>query len=494
MATGRLSGAVRHLRRAALLREGAGLSDGALLQTYLACRDEAAFEALVGRHGPMVLGVCRRILVNEADVEDAFQATFLVLVRKAASIVPPEQVGNWLYGVAYHIALKARAGAGRRRARERLAGEVRLRAGSEEAHPLIELLDRELNRLPDRYRAPLVLCALEGRPIQEAARRLDWPVGTVASRLSRGRALLARRLARHGPLLTAGALALGLPWGAEASVVPPSLVLATVRASAALGAGRITTASAPAGVAALTAGVLRAMLLKRVQVVAMTLLLAVGLVLGGGGLALSTRAAEENPGPQRTAPKLGQQPAPKAPAPAGLFVLDDCDPDYQGKQAYADNLTYLDHAGKVIFRVSGLNNCQTIGSNNMIAVDRARGWVWVLEIVGHTVRKYDFKGKELLKLENVRASALAVDPNTGNVWVVTSDGTIQGEKSDKTVVFDPQGKRLATHNVTGWDITYDSKGKAFWLAGPNLTRITPGGETLVIEKVAAGQILTVKEP
>src|SRR5436190_9528852 len=119
MTPGQASEVIRHLHRAVLRGDGAGLTDGQLLDCFIAHRDEAAFAALVRRHGPMVWGVCRRLLRSHHDAEDAFQATFLVLVRKAASVLPREQVANWLYGVAYRTALKARAAAARRDARER---------------------------------------------------------------------------------------------------------------------------------------------------------------------------------------------------------------------------------------------------------------------------------------------------------------------------------------------------------------------------------------
>jgi RNA polymerase sigma-70 factor (ECF subfamily) len=147
------------LRRAALLRDAADVTDGQLLESYVSRRDEAAFEALVRRHGPMVLGVCRRVLHNSHDAEDAFQATFLVLVRKAATVLPREMVANWLYGVAYHAALNARAASARRRAKERQVRNMPEPATVADGlwHDLEPLLDQELSRLPDRYRLPVVL-------------------------------------------------------------------------------------------------------------------------------------------------------------------------------------------------------------------------------------------------------------------------------------------------------------------------------------------------
>src|SRR5947209_12019311 len=162
MATGQLNRVVKHLHATALLADNAALGDAQLLERYLTRREEAAFAGLVRRHGPMVLGVCRRVLRNAHDAEDAFQATFLVLVRKAASIRPRGMVGNWLHGVACRTAAKARARHAKRRAKELAmpAKHVRAQDTSEELHALV---DRELSRLPDKYRAPLVLCELEGQ-------------------------------------------------------------------------------------------------------------------------------------------------------------------------------------------------------------------------------------------------------------------------------------------------------------------------------------------
>src|SRR5262245_43146638 len=200
MATGQMSEVIHHLRRAVLLQDRAGLTDGQLLEDYLSRRDEAALEALVRRHAPMVWGVCRRVLGNHHDAEDAFQATFLVLVRKAASIASPKLLANWLYGVAHQTALKARATAAKRKARERQVTMMPQPAVTEQDlwHDLQPLLDQELTRLPDKYRVAIVLCDLEGKTRKEAARQLGVPEGTLAARVARGRVMLAKRLARHG--------------------------------------------------------------------------------------------------------------------------------------------------------------------------------------------------------------------------------------------------------------------------------------------------------
>jgi RNA polymerase sigma factor (sigma-70 family) len=266
---------VHHLRRAALLRDGAGLTDAELLEAFVSRRDGASFEALVRRHGPMVLGVCGRVLRDPHDAEDAFQATFLVLVRRAATVVPRERVGNWLYGVAYRTALEARRLAARRRARERQVEDMPQPTAEPDAgwHELRPLLDRELSRLPDKYREPVVLCHLEGRTRQEAARHLGLPVGTVSGRLTTARRLLAKRLSRHGLTLSAGGLAAVLTPEAATAAVPSALVASTVQVLGAAG-------SVPAPVAVLADGVLR--VLPAAKLKAATALVLAAVALGGG--------------------------------------------------------------------------------------------------------------------------------------------------------------------------------------------------------------------
>ncbi len=173
------------------------LSDGQLLDRFVTRREAGVFAVIVNRHGPMVLGVCNRVLRNHHDAEDAFQATFLVLGRKAASVKPSEKLGNWLYGVAYQTAMKARATRARRQALEIHLANIPEPASAREndQDDLLPQLDRELSRLPAKYRIPVVLCDLEGKTHREAAALLEWPIGTVSGRLSRARAILATRLA-----------------------------------------------------------------------------------------------------------------------------------------------------------------------------------------------------------------------------------------------------------------------------------------------------------
>jgi RNA polymerase sigma factor (sigma-70 family) len=290
MATG-LTRALARLQQADQLQ-----TDGQLLGRFVATRDEAAFAALVRRHGPMVLGVCRRVLHDFHDAEDAFQATFLVLARKAASVVKRESVGCWLYGTAYRTAMEARTMSARRRARERpMPDPPHPAAPAAEAQDWRPLLDRELSLLPPNYQAAVVLCDLEGRPRQEAARLLHVSAGTLSSRLARGRALLAKRLAARGLALSGGALAAG----SAPAQVPAALVWSTARAAALVAAGQL--AAVPAPVAVLVKGVMKAMLVKkmRLTVGAVMVLVALGAVgfgyQAGAGPAAAQAAQPDKP-------------------------------------------------------------------------------------------------------------------------------------------------------------------------------------------------------
>jgi RNA polymerase sigma factor (sigma-70 family) len=255
---------LQHLHRL-VLDQGDPSPDGALLERYLALREEAAFETLVRRHGPMVWRVCRRVLQNDADAEDAFQTTFLVLVRRADSIRPRDQVGPWLHGVAYRTSMKARTLKARRWAKELGARPAVWAEPAELYDDLLPLLDEELTRLPDKYRLPMVLCDLEGLTRKEAACQLGWPEGTVATRLTRARSLLAERLTRRGCGIAASAIVSVLA-ATAASAAPPALFTSTIQAASLTAAGQ---AAVPAvvspPVAALMEGVLRSMKLTALK-------------------------------------------------------------------------------------------------------------------------------------------------------------------------------------------------------------------------------------
>jgi len=297
MATSQISGVLQHLRRTVLLRDGAGLTDGQLLEDYLSRRNEVALAALVRRHGPMVWGVCRRVLRNYHDAEDAFQATFLVLVRKAASIVPREMVANWLYGVAHQTALNARGTAAKKKGRERQVKEMPEPAAVAQDLwcDLQPLLDEELSHLPDKYRSVIVLCNLEGKTRKEAVRQLGVPEGTVAGWLARARTMLAKRLAQRGVTLSGGSLAMVLSQKVASAGVPTSVVSSTIKAASLFAAGQAAAAGAiSVKVAALTEGMLKSMLLtKRKIATAVLLVMAVAIAgVGAGGLLRRTQAGE----------------------------------------------------------------------------------------------------------------------------------------------------------------------------------------------------------
>jgi RNA polymerase sigma factor (sigma-70 family) len=280
------------LRDDPLLADMDRVSDAQLLQSFLATRADAAFAGLVRRHSGMVWGVCLRILRQHQDAEDAFQATFLVLLRKAASIRPAGMVGNWLYGVAHHIALKARSMSDKRRSRERQqeAPLANAAAKPEASQELPHLLDQELSRLPDKYRAIIVLCELEGKTRAEAARQLGIPEGTAAGRLTRGRSLLARRLARQGLALSATALSSTLAQSTLAAA--PATVVASV-----LHSSRLTApAAVSARVSALTEGMVKMMFVQQLLRRLGSGLLLVALILGGA--LLWQYALAQSPGDQ----------------------------------------------------------------------------------------------------------------------------------------------------------------------------------------------------
>jgi RNA polymerase sigma factor (sigma-70 family) len=294
-----MSKALQHLCSTILLAEGAERTDGQLLECFIARREPAALEALVRRHGVMVWGVCQRILRSHHDAEDAFQATFLVLLRKATTIVPREMVGNWLYGVAHQTALKARATRAKRRTREKQVTQMPEPAVTDQQlwNDLQPVLDEELSRLPDKYRAVLVLCELEGKTGREVAAQLGLPPGTVASRLARARSMLAKRLARRGLAVSGGTLAVVLAEKAASACVSVSVVSSTIQTVTLVAAGNAGTAGViPARVAALTERVLKTLLLNKLKAVtAVLVVLSACVVAAGTGMLAAQRPPAAQP-------------------------------------------------------------------------------------------------------------------------------------------------------------------------------------------------------
>jgi RNA polymerase sigma factor (sigma-70 family) len=303
MATGSeikgVGGAIRRLFGGG---SASGVDEADLLRRFANDRDPLALEVLVARHGPMVLGVCRRVLGQDRhSSEDAFQATFLVLARRAGSIRDPARLGPWLHGVAHRVAVRARSDLARRNARERNGAEVPAMATVEPDSDRAELrlaLDEEVRRLPEKFRDPIVLCYLDGLTHDEAASRLRCPVGTIRSRLSTGRAKLRDRLTRRGVAVPSGIFGAVLTAQAAEAAVSPSLLVSTVTAATAFAGGLAGVSAAgmvSASVASLAESVCTTMILTKLKILG-ALALASMLTLG-----LGTVAAYQVGGP-------GQQP------------------------------------------------------------------------------------------------------------------------------------------------------------------------------------------
>jgi RNA polymerase sigma factor (sigma-70 family) len=417
---------IRHLRRAALAREGGGLTDGQLLECYVARRDEAAFEAIVRRHGPMVLGVCRRVIGNAHDAEDAFQATFLVLVRKAASIGQRDAVGNWLFGVAYRAALKARSVSRRRQAREKQVKNMPERWVEPEDlwHDLRPLLDAELLRLPDKYRAAILLCDLEGRSRRDAAQLLGLREGTLSSRLAAGRKMLASRLARRGLALSGAGVAAVLTQGVATAAVPIALIHSTAKAAMLTPATAAAAGVLSAKVLSLTEGVLKAMWMTKLKL-ATAVLLAVGVVGVGTGVAeryASTggRAADEVAAAPAPAPDTKQPEEKKAipmenpavPSPDGVYLAS--------ANANAITLSQV-MTGKILWKT-------TSHKDNVTALAfSADGKVLYSAAKDATVKAIDAaSGKELRSISHKLGivMTLSVSPDGKVLFVTADDGTL----------------------------------------------------------------------
>jgi len=233
MARGQGSLILRYVHGLVGRSEAGARSDRQLLESFAGLRDEAAFAALVERHGALVWGVCRRVLGRDQDAEDAFQATFLVLARKAGSVRWRQEIANWLYAVAVRVAQRVRSRAQKQRCLESEAVAVAKanEVPDSDSFELIEMVDEEVSRLPEKYRKPVVLCCLEGKTYAEASRLLGWPEGTTSARLSRARDLLRRRLTRRGLALSGAAAAILTGTGSAAAAVSAGLAETTVRAA-----------------------------------------------------------------------------------------------------------------------------------------------------------------------------------------------------------------------------------------------------------------------
>jgi RNA polymerase sigma factor (sigma-70 family) len=293
-------------RRTIAVREASEVTDGDLLQRFSRDRDETAFATLMERHGPLVLGVCRRVLHDPNDADDAFQATFFVLARKAGLVGQPDRLANWLHGVALRVAQKAWCAAARRQSRQQQVTDM---PGAESSHEaewtdLCQVLDEEVQRLPEKFRLPILLCYLEGKTREEAAEQLGWKVGAVKGMLERGRELLRSRLIRRGVTLTATSLAGLLSQNALSAAVPVALSDSTIRAAVLFAAGKATAAESAA---ALAEGMLQAMWISRLKVAVAVILVVAAVGSGAGAFALGSLLSEPE-APQKAGPAVNAGP------------------------------------------------------------------------------------------------------------------------------------------------------------------------------------------
>jgi RNA polymerase sigma factor (sigma-70 family) len=301
---------LRFLRKTCELEAARELPDEELLERFAAARDEAAFNVLVRRHGPMVLSVCHRVLEDVHLAEDGFQATFMVLVRRAAGLGKRQPLAGWLYGVARRVALKARARAARARQEERGVEPMQSNEPLDELtwQELRAVLDEEIGRLPQKFQLPLVLCHLEGRSHADAAKELDCPKRSLTNRLERGRELLRLRLIRRGITLSAGALAVGLSEKVGGTALGAMLAIKTVKAAMCLGAGKAVAAGLLSSqAAALAEKTIAGMMVAKCKLTGLVAILVLA-VAGAGAAGISSLAGV----PERAIGEHAQTPTPKA--------------------------------------------------------------------------------------------------------------------------------------------------------------------------------------
>jgi RND family efflux transporter MFP subunit len=338
-----LADVVRQLRMLVGRPGTADMSDAQLLERFVSTQEDAAFEKLMARHGAMVLNVCGQLLANPHDAEDAFQATFLILVRRASSIRRRGQVAGWLYGVAQRVASRLRAQGARQAARAKQGVEYVAAEPSSgiEMNDQQRMIHEEVNRLPERYRTPIVLCYLEGKTLQEVARDLDWTHGMVKGRLERARNLLRMRLAKRGAAPSAGVLtAIALQ---EARAVPPALASATVRAAALLTAGKELAAGGfSSQVVSLVEGVLKTMFFTKLKI-ATAFLLVLGAVGAGAALVVHRSQAGDRPSPQQNVDP--ERPPSGSNQPSGVAIAAPVGPSpLKVEVTKAISRTIVDHS------------------------------------------------------------------------------------------------------------------------------------------------------
>ncbi len=511
--------------------------DGQLLERFVRQRDEAAFAELVARHGPLVLGLCRRLLGNMHDAEDVFQATFLVLARQAAAIRKPKSLSCWLHGVAYRLAIRARDAAKRRRVHEQKAPPLQETQEIDLSWREVRgLLDEELQRLPEKHRLPLVLCYLEGLTQDEASRRLGWPRGTLKCRLEAGRERLRLRLTRRGVTLGAGLFAVVLSESTSKGAVSMTVRNATARAAMQF-VTQETAALATTPAMVLAKGVLQTMVTTKLKLGAMAILF-FGCAMTAAGLALPQVPVEKQPESNSEAPsqraveekqvrkdRYGDPLPPGAIARLGtlrlrqdrmtsvVFTRD-------GKTAIAGDgngfIIYWDVAtGREIrrLRIMGYIYALAISHDDKtLACLLARGSgeelvLWDV-VSGELLSEAELKGPlqqmqaALLSKNNDPIQQMLFTPddktlvmwgwsnNTIHIWDVTSNKKLHGLKGHKgnlsSMAVSPDGKTLASASsedahIRLWDIAAGKEKRHFVVDNKGVESISysPDGKTLV---------------
>jgi len=473
------------LRRAGRKDQGVA-SDAALLQRFIDQCDETAFETLVWRHGPLVMGTCRRMLRDGHDAEDAFQATFLVLFRKAGSVRCRRSLGSWLFKVAYRVALRTRSRACGRQ--EQQQAQLDPPAPASAPDPLgadvRPILDEQLQRLPEKYRAPLVLHYLEGMTVAQVAEELGWPPGTVSVRLDRAKRLLRKRLLARGLALSAAPLAFELGHAMASAPVPAGLVAATVQAAQAYATAPLA-GTVPASVGALVEGETRSMFLTKIKVVAALMVTAcVAVGVAAGAWQAMTFSAAEPAAHQQVSVQHSNEPPVAAPAPAGPLG-DVLPPGVLARMGiprfrHLRGVTAVAFSpdGKTLASGTGGPGDQTISlweaeTGKEIRALKHPGWIWsvvfspdgkILASAGgdHTVLLWDTgTGQKLRTLvgHNWQVRSLAFSPDGKTLASASDDTTIRLWEIDTgkeigvlqrhqgevlSVAYSPDGKTLAS--------------------------------------------------
>jgi RNA polymerase sigma factor (sigma-70 family) len=529
---------LHHIQKLFAAQRGEKCSDQHLVQRFVDAGDADAFEVLLRRHGPMVLRVCRQVVRHAQDAEDVFQATFLVLARKAAAIRKQASVASWLHGVAYRLSIRARAGTLRQVAREEQGKSVPLMDLPADVTwlELQEGLHEELDRLGEAYGAPLVLCYLEGKTQDEAARQLGWTVGTLRRRLEQGRKLLHARLTRRGLTLPAALMAAGLSEGVTNVAVAGTLVASTVKAAFAFKAGTVISANA----ALLAERGLRYMFLCKLKSVA-ALVLTLSVAVGGAGFIVRSAltadhlekqiAAAQAPAPGAGKPKKDQEPRTPTdsfgdPLPAHALArlgtlrfrvgnnIAAMAVSPQGKTfaTVSDNWLlrlYDVETGQELRRFGRVGQGRSIeftpDGNTLVTTDTpGEGALLLWDVnTGKLLRKFgeskDWIGNVAISTDGkiVAGSSQAHgvflwDNRTGRTLHVLDSGDGQeGKTYPGPITFSPDGKTVASGGTTGiiylWDVATGKEQKRFLVepmppeaTGPVMAlAFAPDGKTLV---------------